>query len=99
MPKILVSYFFCFLFAALITAPTVLHVIDDTIDVSMFFSLSEEEEKGSETVKSNQILSSGYNHLEVVFLFNESLNGIEYFFKTYPKPHLNLISPPPDSLI
>lgn len=99
MPKIIVSFFFFILFTALISAPTILHAIDDTIDVSIFYSLSEEEEQGHETIKNLEILPSDHTHLDVLFLSNTPMDRIDYCFKKYPKPHLNLISPPPELYI
>ena len=77
---------------ALISAPTIIVSFDDSIDVTCFYGVTEEEE--------NQ-------HVKLVFeptsldhgnFFEDEANAdlIGYTFKQYPKPHLNLISPPPD---
>ena len=57
-----------------IIAPSIIVAFDNSIDISIIYSLNEEEEKGSET------------HKNIVVVFS----------KKYPKPHLNLISPPPE---
>ena len=87
-----ISIFFTVLFMAIITAPSIIMVLDDSVDISVFYSLSEEEEEN--------------NNLKIVYSENEehidslsnSLknNNLGYFFKNYSKPNLNLISPPPD---
>lgn len=90
------SFFFTILFLALISAPTIIHAIDDSADISLFYSLSEEEEKGHETLKNIEVISSEINYNELFFASNIKSNAIGYHYRTYPKPHLNLISPPPE---
>ncbi|WNH08790.1 hypothetical protein [Thalassobellus suaedae] len=78
----------------LIIAPTVIVVLDDSIDTSIFSSLTEEEENG----KAKKLLSP-FSLQSNEFTSNLELKNFEhfgYYFKNYPKPHLNLISPPPD---
>lgn len=92
MFRTLTSIFFTVLFMAIITAPSIILVVDDSVDVSVFYSLSEEEEehKSVKLVFSlNQEESIGFDKLIDV-------NHLVYHFKNYSKPHLNLISPPPD---
>ncbi len=79
------------IFMGFITAPSIITILDDSIDISVFYSLAEEEEKGGE-----KILFFAANAIESDFNLIESENNLEYFFKKYTKPHLNLISPPPD---
>ncbi len=81
---------------AIISAPTIVTSIDDSVDVSCFFGIGEEEE--SENLKllfENNIEFSDDHH----FVIKTRDNLIGYKFKTYPKPHLNLISPPPEGHI
>ncbi|AUC82846.1 hypothetical protein [Lacinutrix sp. Bg11-31] len=87
-----ISIFFTILFLAIITAPSIIMVLDDTVDISVFYSLSEEEEE----VQNLKLLFSN-NEEELDYLSNVlKTNNLGYFFKNYSKPHLNLISPPPD---
>jgi hypothetical protein len=87
------------LFLAFISAPTIIHVLDDSQDVSIFYSFSEEEEKGHETFKNIEFLSSEFNNGDIIFSAPLKSNTTGYHYKTYPKPHLNLISPPPEFYI
>lgn len=96
MFKTLVSSLFLILFLAFISAPTIIHTIDDTIDISFFYSLSEEEERGHQTVKNFEIITSDFNQSDLIFASKSKSNTIGYQYKTYPKPHLNLVSPPPE---
>ncbi len=94
MTKQTIAVFFTVLFIGLITAPTVIMAIDDSLDTSIFYSVTEEEENGKNknlispfSIPNNDITSNFelQNHLFFI-----------YRFKNYPKPHLNLISPPPE---
>ncbi|RAJ12095.1 hypothetical protein [Olleya aquimaris] len=76
----------------LITAPSIIVAIDDTIDISIFYSISEEEEE----IKNLKLFPS---LLDVEYNISDRLNynqNLGYHYKTYPKPHLNIISPPPE---
>jgi len=46
MYKKTIAFFFTVLFMALIMAPTVILVLDESIDTSIFYSITEEEENG-----------------------------------------------------
>ncbi len=96
MSKLIVSSFFLLLFTAFISAPTIILLVDDSLDTSVFYSLSEEEEKGHETIKNIAVTSSDFNHSYFQFASKLNTNTIGYHYKQYPKPHLNLISPPPE---
>ncbi|SFI56477.1 hypothetical protein [Olleya namhaensis] len=95
MHRKLVSIFFTVLFLALITAPSIIVAIDDSVDVSVFYSLSEEEEENK-----NVNLTFVIQNLEDAFFeTSKTTDYLRYHFKTYPKPHLNLISPPPEFIL
>jgi hypothetical protein len=95
MTKNTIAIFFTFIFMALILVPSVIIAIDDSFDTSIFYSISDEEEKGKEISKNIEVVFSRINHTEIN-LESEALKSyLGYYFKNYPKPHLNLISPPP----
>ena len=79
-----------------IIAPSIIVAFDNSIDISIIYYLNEEEEKGSETHKNIVVVFSKNNHLELSLLSTNLKNKPGYFSKKYPKPHLNLISPPPE---
>ena len=93
MYKNFIATFFTLLFLALIVAPSVIAAMDDSFDTSIFYSITEEEETG----KSNKLVppSLQVNDFASSSDLKRHLN-FGYTFKTYPKPHLNLISPPPE---
>ena len=87
----------CFL--VFLTAPTIIILIDDSANISMFYTTSEEEEKAPEKLKNkNLVFQENLKSLSELDL-NESDLDLEYRFKNYSNPYLNLISPPPDSYI
>ncbi|MFI1771219.1 hypothetical protein [Thalassobellus citreus] len=96
MSKRLISLLLSTIFVVLLVAPTVILLVDDSIDVSAFYASSEEEEKSIEKSKDKEVFFSEYNGIESDFVLNEAKNNVQYYFKKYAKPHLNLISPPPD---
>lgn len=77
-------------------------MVDDSIDVSFFYDINEEEEKegkeekGNEKNKEIETLFENLNLDSLVFLVSKKDANLGYRYKTYPKPHLNLISPPPE---
>lgn len=99
MSKKIVSIFLSVIFLLFIVTPTIIILVDDTIDVSLAFSASEEEEKGNEKNLDIEVLFSTLKTNDSDVDFSESESNLGYFFKNYPKPHLNLISPPPEHYI
>lgn len=82
---------------AFILAPTVILLVDDRIDVSCFYaSAGEEEDKGLEKNKNLELMFLEPSLNEDDYSSSKIKNNTRYFFKKYQKPHLNLISPPPE---
>lgn len=96
MSRSIVSILLSSLFLLFLTAPTIILMVDDSVDVSFFYASSEEEEKGSEKNKELELLFFELNSTDLDFASSEVENNLGYYFKNYPKPHLNLISPPPE---
>ncbi len=97
MRRSIISILLSTIFVALLVAPTIILIVDDSIDVSAFYASSEEEEeKGIEKSKDKEVFFSDYSITESDFVLNETKSYIQYYFKKYSKPHLNLISPPPE---
>jgi len=96
MLKNIGSIFLSLIFLAFLAAPTIISLVDDSVDISVFYSTSEEEEKSSETSKTFEVVFNNLTGNDADFSFTKSINHPGYYFKKYPKPHLNLISPPPE---
>lgn len=96
MSKKGLSVLFSVIFLLFIAAPTIITIVDDSIDVSIFYTSSEEEEKGLEKSKDTEVLFLKNIDNDFIFDSKKVVNKIGYYSKNYPKPHLNLISPPPE---
>ncbi|WP_372752851.1 hypothetical protein [Mariniflexile sp.] len=97
MYKKTIALFFTLLFMGLIMAPMVIVVLDDAVDTSIFYSIAEEEENS----KAKKVVSP-FSIASAEFTTHFKLKSYQFFnfrFKSYPKPHLNLISPPPEYII
>tara|TARA_R100001377_G_C3184353_1_gene107936 strand:+ start:536 stop:817 length:282 start_codon:yes stop_codon:yes gene_type:complete len=91
MNKKTIAILLSILFLAFLSAPAVIVALDDTVDVSNFYSIAEEE---NENIKFS-LSEDSFNELNTLFS-TDSKEYLGYTFKQYPKPHLNLIFPPPD---
>ncbi len=101
MMKSAVAIFFTVLFMVVNSAPSIIIAIDDSVDISIFsdFPKNEEEKKDIESEKTLEVFFvENSNETESLPLFKD-LEDTKYRFKNYPKPHLNLISPPPEQYI
>ena len=92
--KYIIAVFFTILFMAIITAPTIITSIDDSVDISCFFGIGEEGEEESENLKLH--FENTLEHSDDLYVVKTDAHLIGYTYKTYPKPHLNLILPPPE---
>lgn len=96
MYKKSIAIFLTVLFVAVVSAPTIISAIDDSVDISILYSCTEEEEKESEKNKTFELIFSECKNDNFSFGFSDGRSSLNYRFKNYPKPHLNLISPPPE---
>jgi len=95
--KQLISISFILLFMATITLPSVVVLIDDSVDISLLLDASEEEEeKGNEKNKELEVLQLTEENINITHSSPYSINYSDYQFKTYITPNINLVFPPPD---
>ena len=95
MSRNLVSIFFLFAFVVFLSAPTIIAMVNDSVDVSLFFSMAEEEENGHPKSKNvKDIILENQDQEDFISLADEAVH-LSYYVKNYSKPYLNLISPPP----
>ena len=99
MSNKVLSIFLSVVFLLFITAPTIISMVDDTIDVSIIFSASEEEDIANEILLELDVLFLNGMANQFDLDFSSKRNNLMYYFKEYPKPHQNLISPPPEQNI
>lgn len=89
-----ISTFFAIIFTLYIAMPMIVTVIDKSFDVSVFFSVNEEEE--NETHKEQKLISSeasGYS-----FMSNRNNSAITRGLQNYSCPFVENTSPPPERI-
>ncbi|WP_299550724.1 hypothetical protein [Seonamhaeicola sp.] len=96
MSRQVISIFFSLVFVSFLVAPSIIVLVDDSVDISIFYTSSEEEEKGNEKNKDVEKLFFESLCADTAFTFSNMESELEYYYKKYAKPHLNLISPPPE---
>ncbi|TYC13437.1 hypothetical protein ES677_06820 [Bizionia gelidisalsuginis] len=94
MSKKLISFFFTLLFAGFLMMPTIIVALDDSANVLLLFSVNEEEEN-SKSKTFEVVHTSEDREFDLLQGLKVKVNS-KYCFKNYLKPHLNLISPPPE---
>ncbi len=99
MSRSIISILLSIVFLAFLAAPTVIAMVDDSVDISLFYASAEDEEKGNEKNQDIEVFTSQANDDEIDYSALELESNPRYYFKKYPKPHLNLISPPPEQHI
>ncbi|NIK91017.1 hypothetical protein GZ212_02545 [Mangrovimonas sp. CR14] len=92
----LVSTCLFLLFVAISTGPTILSILDEGLDVSIFYNLNEEENIQKEIAKHLEVefLESNYSHLNSVF--QEDSDLIVFYQKAYTPLSQENIYPPPE---
>lgn len=96
MHKKAISIFFTVLFLGLLSAPSIILVLNDSLDTSIFYSMTEEEE-GNGEFKNLLSPFSIHKNDGVNSFYKSNSKSFSYSFKHYQKPHLNLLLPPPET--
>jgi hypothetical protein len=91
-----IAVFFAILFMVIVSAPTILVSIDDSVDISCFYGIGEEEE---ESKNLKLLFDNNFEQIEELLAVKSNALVIGYTFKTYLKPQLNLIVPPPEFIL
>lgn len=92
----IIATLFSILFLSVIATPTIILALDNSMDVKVLVVTSEEEEKDEEVNKTIELYSLNDNKVLSSFYIFENNNFSNYQFNNYHKPHLNLVSPPPE---
>jgi len=96
MKKRIIASFFSLVFTLLITAPTVISVLENSFDVSVFFSVAEEESKEKDSNKTIElIVLETKNEVSSLFFF-EDTKITSYYSKNYNPFKVESNLPPPE---
>lgn len=103
--RVFIASFFLLLFAIILSAPTVISLVDETQEISIFLDLSEEEEskegkkgKESKTDAELKLFTASQNGLSDLNKIQEKRNirfRSKYYFSEYPK----IDTPPPKTTL
>jgi len=96
MPKKIACLLLSSLFLVFLIAPTIIIIIDQSIDISTFYTSSKKEKKESEENQKSEVLFFELNPAYLDFSNLEVEKNTEHYFKNYAKPYLNLILLPPE---
>ncbi|MFL0353272.1 hypothetical protein [Xanthomarina sp. GH4-25] len=96
MNKTTISIFFTCLFMLFITAPLVINVIDKSIDISIFYSINEEENSQNEVSKKLDVNLFTNNPNLDVLLESTKRNRYNYYRENYKTLALDNFYPPPE---
>ena len=75
MSRNLISKILSVIFVVFVAAPTIIKMVDDTIDISFYYSYAEEEEKGHTKNKNTEVLVSVDQNSESNFLLEKKENN------------------------
>jgi hypothetical protein len=84
------------IFILVVVMPTVIIVLDDSVDVSIFYNNSEEEkDKSQEKNIDKEFISAKDNTALKINTKALKELSLHYYLKVYKKPHIKLSFPPP----
>tara|TARA_R110002049_G_scaffold80402_3_gene204460 strand:- start:444 stop:740 length:297 start_codon:yes stop_codon:yes gene_type:complete len=97
--KIKIALFFTFLFVGLISAPTIITLVDENQDISIFLNLSEEEEEshGKQAIKEIKVYPT--TDLIVFFRKIQKKKNVRFTSKNYISLYPKILTPPPESVL
>ncbi|GAB1857845.1 hypothetical protein MHTCC0001_26820 [Flavobacteriaceae bacterium MHTCC 0001] len=96
MLKNFTSIILSILFMLIVAMPTIMMVIDNSLDVSMFYTTSEEEkDKSQEKNKEKDFIVFDMETPLQININDFEDSNLEYYSKIYKKPHIKHNFPPP----
>lgn len=97
MYKNRIAVFFSFVFLSFIIAPTVISMVDNSIDISFIYSNSEEESENLK-IEKQKIVLAVLKLNDFTFSTSKKVSALSHQNKNYSKPYLNMVFPPPEYL-
>lgn len=93
MNKTVITILFSVIFASFTVVPSILAVVDDTYDISILISSSEEEEK---KIKDIEVKILSEKSIDQSFLNISLVSSLNYCQNNYNSLYKELTSPPPE---
>lgn len=88
------AYILAFLFIAFLATPTAVVLIDKSADVSMAFSVNEEESSKTQ-INLEYLVEDSPSNYESIHFLQEQKNPGHYYAEAYPVVVIDVLSPPP----
>lgn len=93
-----VAYILSFIFLSFVAGPTIVSLIDDSVDVSFAFTANEEENSSKNTVSFESLVEEIYsNHASIEYLKTHQQERYSYK-QNYHQVYLEVTSPPPKNI-
>ncbi|WBX71449.1 hypothetical protein [Tenacibaculum retecalamus] len=97
--KVKIALFFFILFTSMIVAPTIITLIDQDQDISIFLNLTEEEEENQAKKNTKEIKIYSTTNSDIFFTKNQKIKNVIYLSKNYVSEFLKITTPPPEFAI
>ena len=93
-----IAYILSFIFLSFVSGPTIISLIDDSVDISFAFTVNEEENSSKNLVPFASVVEENYsNHESIEYLRTHQKQGYSYS-KNYHQVYLEVVSPPPKNI-
>lgn len=93
-----IAYILTINFLSFIAGPTIVSLIDDTVDISVAFTANEEENSSKNLVNFESLMEEAFsNHASIEYLRTHQKEGYSYE-EDYHQVYLEVISPPPKNI-
>jgi|TARA_Y100000766_G_C18620514_1_gene465887 hypothetical protein len=92
------ALFFTLIFSTLLIAPTVVSVVDDSINLSFLLNMNEEEEGNSSVQEIKLKITSENENSFLVLSRIQKKKNISYQSKNYFSEYPKITTPPPKDL-
>jgi hypothetical protein len=93
-----IAYILSFIFLSFVSGPTIISLIDDSVDISFAFIVNEEENSSKNLVSFESLVEESYsNHASIEYLRTHQKQGYSYK-KNYHRVYLEVVSPPPKNI-
>ncbi|NJW52853.1 hypothetical protein [Salinimicrobium oceani] len=90
-----IAYILSIIFLSFVSGPTIISLIDDSVDISFAFTVNEEENSGKNLVSFESLVEDSYsNHESIEYLRTHQKRGYSYS-NNYHQVYLEVVSPPP----
>ncbi|MCX7551180.1 hypothetical protein [Xanthomarina sp. F2636L] len=97
MKKTTISLCFTIIFTSFISVPLIITIIDESVDISMFYSVNEGKNYSNNEIKHKELIFlDGYSS-EMIVIKLQLMKPLDFNFIDYSRRSLETSLPPPES--